>query len=255
MPRYRITIEYDGTPFVGWQIQPNGPSVQGSLVTALLKFTKETVQIQGAGRTDTGVHARGQVAHFDLSHSWLPDKIRDAANYHLRPLPIAVVECARVTDTFDARFSATARHYLYRILQRRAPAILECQRVWQVPVHLNITHMQEAAHTLVGRFDFTTFRAAGCQAKSPLRTLDRLDVMENGGEIHIHACARAFLHNQVRSMVGCLKAVGEGRWSTWDFIAARDACDRSRCAAVAPAHGLYLMAVDYPAEVSRALDI
>ena len=249
MPRYRIKIEYDGTPFVGWQIQANGASVQASLVAAILKFTQQTVHVQGAGRTDTGVHSRGQVAHFDLAHPWPPDKIRDAANHHLRPFPIAIVECCQVSDTFDARFSATARHYLYRILQRRAPAVLERRRVWHVPVNLDIAAMQQAADTLVGRFDFTTFRAAGCQAKSPLRTLDRLDVCENGREIHIHACARAFLHNQVRSMVGCLKAVGEGRWSLKDFIAARDACDRRRCAAVAPAHGLYLMAVDYPAEV------
>ncbi|MEO0809700.1 MAG: tRNA pseudouridine(38-40) synthase TruA [Pseudomonadota bacterium] len=255
MPRYRITIEYDGTPFVGWQMQVNGPSVQASLAEAILRFTKEPVQIQGAGRTDTGVHARGQTAHFDLVHPWPPDKIRDAANYHLRPLPIAIIECTYASDTFDARFSATARHYLYRILQRRAPAVLECRRVWQVPVHLDAARMQEAAAMLVGRFDFTTFRAAGCQAKSPLRTLDRLDVAETGGEIHIHACARAFLHNQVRSMVGCLKAVGEGRWSLQDFIEARDARDRRRCAAVAPAHGLYLMAVDYPVGASETLKI
>lgn len=245
MPRYRITIEYDGTPFVGWQIQANGASVQGALADAIEKFTGEMVRVQGAGRTDAGVHARGQVAHFDLDRDWPPDKIRDAANFHLRPAPVAVIDCAAVPDTFDARFSATARHYLYRIVQRRAPPVLERDRVWRVPVELDVGLMSDAAQHLVGRYDFTTFRAAGCQAKSPLRTLDRLDVATVGEEIHVTASARAFLHNQVRSMVGCLKAVGEGRWSIDDFIAARDACDRTLCAAVAPAAGLYLMRVDY----------
>ncbi len=252
MPRYRITIEYDGTPFVGWQMQANGPSVQASIAASIFKFTQEHVQVQGAGRTDAGVHARGQVAHFDLEKCWRPDKIKDAANYHLRPLPIAVLACAQTAETFDARFSATARHYLYRILVRRGPAVLERQRVWQVPVQLDVKRMQEAASTLVGRFDFTTFRAAACQAKSPLRTLDRLDIDEQQGEIHVYASARAFLHNQVRSMVGCLKTVGEGRWSIDDFIAARDAGDRHRCAAVAPAHGLYLTTVDYPDDIQSA---
>ncbi len=246
MPRYAITIEYDGTPFVGWQIQSNGASIQGSLVEAIAKFTGETVRVQGAGRTDAGVHATGQVAHFDLESEWLPDKIRDATNYHLRPNPIAVTHCRRAADDFDARFTATARHYLYRILRRRAPPILEKHRVWQVPVTLDTKRMQAAAELLVGRYDFTTFRAAHCQAKSPIRTLDRLEVETDGQEIRISASARAFLHNQVRSMVGCLKAVGEGRWSLEDFSAARDACDRTRCAAVAPAAGLYLVAVDYP---------
>jgi tRNA pseudouridine38-40 synthase len=253
MPRYRITIEYDGTPFVGWQQQANGPSVQASLCEAISKFTREAVQIQGAGRTDAGVHARGQVAHFELDARWPADKIRDAANYHLKPAPIAIIDCARVGDDFDARFSATARHYLYRILPRRAPPVLDRGRVWQVPASLDIALMQAAAHQLVGRFDFTTFRAAGCQAKSPVRTLDRLDVISAGNEIHVHASARAFLHNQVRSMVGCLKAVGTGRWSVADFTAARDACERKRCAAVAPAAGLYLTRVDYPSEIWAAL--
>ena len=246
MPRYRITIEYDGTPFVGWQIQANGPSVQGALVEAIAKFTGETVRVQGAGRTDAGVHARGQVAHFDLERAWRADKIRDAANFHLRPAPVAVVACSEAAETFDARFSALARHYLYRIQQRRAPAVLERDRVWQVPIDLDVAQMAEAARHLVGRYDFSTFRAAGCQAKSPLRTLDRLTVEIVDGEIHVGASARAFLHNQVRSMAGCLKAVGEGRWTVDDFVAARDACERTRCAAVAPANGLYLMRVDYP---------
>ena len=246
MPRYRITIEYDGTPFVGWQIQANAPSVQGALVEAIAKFTGETVRVQGAGRTDAGVHARGQVAHFDLERAWRADKIRDAANFHLRPAPVAIVACSEAAETFDARFSALARHYLYRIQQRRAPAVLERDRVWQVPIDLDVAQMAEAARHLVGRYDFSTFRAAGCQAKSPLRTLDRLTVEIVDGEIHVGASARAFLHNQVRSMAGCLKAVGEGRWTVDDFVAARDACERTRCAAVAPANGLYLMRVDYP---------
>ena len=252
MPRYRITIEYDGTPFVGWQIQSNGASVQGALADALKKFTRETVQIQGAGRTDAGVHARAQVAHFDLATHWRADKIRDAANFHLRPLPIAITDCAMVSDEFNARFSATARHYLYRILPRRAPPVLERERVWQVPAPLDDEQMQVAAQQLVGHFDFTTFRAAGCQAKSPMRTLDRLDVCRVGGEVHVHASARAFLHNQVRSMVGCLKAVGTGRWTIEKFVAARDARERARCAAVAPADGLYLTAVDYPDDIWTA---
>ena len=246
MPRYAITIEYDGTPFVGWQIQANGASIQGSLVEALAKFTGETVRVQGAGRTDAGVHALGQVAHFDLEKEWLPDKIRDATNYHLRPHPVAVTSCRQVADDFDARFTATARHYLYRILLRRAPPVLDKDRVWQVPVQLDVKQMQAAASLLVGRFDFTTFRAAHCQAKSPVRTLDSFTVEPQGNEIRISASARAFLHNQVRSMVGCLKAVGDGRWTLDDFAAARDACDRKRCAAVAPASGLYLVRVDYP---------
>ena len=245
MPRYAITIEYDGTPFVGWQMQANGPSVQGSLVEAIAKFTGETVRIQGAGRTDAGVRALGQVAHFDLEKDWLPDKIRDATNYHLRPDPIAVTHCRSVDEDFDARFSATARHYLYRILHRRAPPILDRERVWQVPVPLDVEQMQRAASHLVGHYDFTTFRAAHCQAKSPMRTLDRLDVEVSIDEIEIRASARAFLHNQVRSMVGCLKAVGEGRWTVNGFVEARDACDRKRCAAVAPASGLYLVQVEY----------
>ncbi len=251
MPRYRITVEYDGTPFVGWQIQANGRSVQGAIGEAIHAFSGEAVRVQGAGRTDAGVHALGQVAHFDLEKVWPGAKIRDAANFHLRPDPVAVLTCAQVRDDFDARFRATARHYRYRILQRRAPAVLDRNRVWQVPVPLDVAGMAEAARHLVGRFDFSTFRAAGCQAKSPVRTLDRLDVEHCADEIRVRASARAFLHHQVRSMVGCLKAVGEGRWSIDDFIAARDACDRTRCAAVAPAAGLCLVAVDYPDDAER----
>jgi len=248
MPRYRITIEYDGTPFVGWQIQAEGQSVQGSLVAAIHAFCGERVQVRGAGRTDSGVHARGQVAHFDLDREWDPFRVQEAVNYHVRPAPIAVLDCKRVPPDFDARFSATRRHYLYRILARRAPAALERDRVWRVSQSLDVMAMHEAAQALVGHHDFTTFRAAGCQARSPVKTLDRLDVVTRSGEIHIEAVARSFLHNQVRSMVGCLKAVGDGKWTARDLTGARDAADRSACAAVAPAAGLYLIQVDYPDE-------
>jgi len=246
MPRYCITIEYDGTPFVGWQVQADGETVQGSLVRAIEAFCGVAVQVRGAGRTDAGVHARGQVAHFDLSRDSHPPRVAEAVNFHLRPSPIAVIGCRVVPDAFDARFSAIRRHYLYRILPRRAPAVLEANRVWRVSQALDHTAMDEAAQVLVGQHDFTTFRAAGCQAKSPIKTLDRLAVIARDGEIHVAATARSFLHNQVRSMVGCLKAVGEGKWTCSDLIAARDACDRSACAAVAPAAGLYLTQVDYP---------
>lgn len=246
MPRYCITIEYDGTPFVGWQIQADGRSVQASLVAAITAFCGETVQVRGAGRTDSGVHARGQVAHFDLAREWDPFRITEALNFHLRPDPVAVLSCHPVPDTFDARFSATRRHYLYRILCRRAPAVLERDRVWRVSQPLDCDAMHEAAQVLVGRHDFTTFRAAGCQARSPVKTLDRLDVRTKDGEIHITATARSFLHNQVRSIAGSLKAVGEGKWTRADLAAALEARDRAACAPVAPAAGLYLMQVDYP---------
>jgi len=246
MPRYAITIEYDGTPFVGWQIQREGNSVQGNLVSAIKNFSGETVSVRGAGRTDAGVHARGQVAHFDLARAWDPFRISEAVNYHLRPSPIAVLDCAQVPVEFDVRFSAIKRHYLYRILCRRAPAVLERDRVWRVNAPLSANAMRDAAATLLGHHDFTTFRAAACQAKSPIKTLDQLDVTEQNGEILISASARSFLHHQVRSIVGCLKAVGEGLWSKADLERARDLADRRACATVAPASGLYLMQVDYP---------
>jgi len=248
MPRYRILIEYDGTPFVGWQVQPEGVSVQGALEQALLKLTQACAVVKGAGRTDAGVHAAGQVAHFDLESEWAPSKIRDGLNYYLKRLPAVVLSCEAAAPAFDARFSAIGRHYLYRILPRRAPPALERNRVWWVPRALDAQAMREAAPALVGRHDFTTFRAAQCQAKSPLRTLDRLDVAEQGAEIHIRASARSFLHHQVRSMVGSLKLVGEGKWSGDDLRRALEARDRTACGPVAPASGLYLMAVDYAAE-------
>jgi len=245
MPRYRVTLEYDGTPFVGWQVQALGISVQGRLTEAIAKLAGETVPVRGAGRTDAGVHAKGQVAHFDLSRAWPPETVKNAVNFHLKPDPIAVLDCAVVTDAFDARSSATARHYLYRILARQAPPVLDRDRVWWVPQRLDRVAMRRAAGQLVGRHDFTTFRAAGCQAKSPIKTLDRLEVTSVGEEVQITASARSFLHSQVRSMVGSLKLVGEGKWSVEDLGAALKGCERSACGPVAPARGLYLMQVDY----------
>ena len=255
MPRYRITIEYDGTPFVGWQIQANGLSVQGELVRAIQQFAGEEVAVRGAGRTDSGVHALGQVAHFDLARAWEPFKVREALNYHLKPSPIVALDCALAADDFDARFSATGRHYLYRVLNRRAPAALDRDRVWWQPVPLDAAAMHEAAQHLVGRHDFSTFRAAGCQAKSPVKTLDRFDVFAVGEEIHFETSARSFMHNQVRSMVGSLKLVGTGRWSPADLARVRAARDRAACGAVAPAHGLYLVKVDYGVRAKAAADV
>lgn len=249
MPRYRLTLEYDGTPFAGWQIQPHahGPTVQGALTGAVRRFTGETVTIQGAGRTDAGVHALGQVAHLDLAKGWEPRRVRDALNFHLKPDPIAVLDCALTGPSFDARFSATARHYLFRILARRARPVIDRDRVWWVPGALDGDAMGGAARILTGRHDFTTFRAAACQAKNPVRTLDRLDVTRTGDEIRIAAIARSFLHRQVRSMVGSLKLVGEGKWTASDLAQALHACDRAACGPVAPAAGLYLEKVAYGA--------
>jgi tRNA pseudouridine38-40 synthase len=245
MPRYRITIEYDGTPFVGWQIQAVGRSVQGCLTEAVKRFTGETVSVRGAGRTDAGVHARGQVAHIDLARDWDPFKVREALNFHLKPDPIVVLDAARAADDFDARFSATGRSYLYRVLSRKAPPALERNRVWWVRGPLDAGAMAEAAAYMIGHHDFTTFRAAGCQARSPVKTLDRLDVKIVGEEIHIKAQARSFLHHQVRSLAGSLKQVGDGRWTPADMKAALEARDRARCGALAPSRGLYLMSVAY----------
>lgn len=247
MPRYRITIEYDGTSFVGWQIQATGASIQGAITAAIQGFSGEAVSVRGAGRTDAGVHALGQVAHFDLAKVWDPYRVREAINFHLKPAPIVVLACERAADEFDARFSATGRHYLYRILARRAPPALDRDRVWWRTVGLDAAAMHEAAQVLIGRHDFTTFRAASCQAKSPVKTLDRLDVMQAAGEIHVHAGARSFLHHQVRSIVGSLRLVGEGRWRAADLAAALNARDRAACGPLAPACGLYLVQVDYGA--------
>lgn len=245
MPRYKLTLEYDGSPFKGWQRQADQPSVQQALEEAIERFAGERVTTQAAGRTDSGVHALGQVVHFDLEKPRDPFRIREALNYHLRPDPIAVLEAEAVGDDFEARFSAIARHYEYRILNRRAPSALEAGRVWHVPVPLDAETMHAAAQMILGRHDFTTFRAAECQANSPVRTLDHFAVRREVEHIVVTASARSFLHHQVRSMVGSLKLVGEGKWSPADFRAALDAADRSRCGALAPSDGLYLTRVDY----------
>ncbi len=210
--RFKLTIEYDGGPFVGWQRQATGLSVQEAIETAITAFSGETVTVKGAGRTDSGVHALGQVAHIDLAGTWDADTVRDALNAHLRPNPVAILAAEEAAPDFDARFSATKRHYLYRLSERRAPPILDRGRVWWVAQPLDVEAMHEAAQALVGQHDFTTFRSSECQAKSPVRTLDKLEVTRAGGEITVRATARSFLHNQVRSMVGTLKKVGDGKW-------------------------------------------
>jgi tRNA pseudouridine38-40 synthase len=245
MPRYKLTIEYDGTPFVGWQVQNNGVSIHGVIADAIAAFSGERAAVQGAGRTDAGVHALGQVAHVELTKDWDVDNVRDALNFHIRPRPVAVLTVERASETFDARFSATKRHYRYRIVNRRADLTLDQNRAWRVPRMLDSAAMHSAAQHLVGRHDFTTFRAAECQAKSPVKTLDRLDVSREGDEVRIAASARSFLHHQVRSMVGSLVHVGEGKWSADDLAAALAARDRTRCGQVAPPHGLYLVRVEY----------
>lgn len=247
MPRYRILVEYDGGPYAGWQRQAGQHSVQAALERAIAAFSQEQVTIRGAGRTDAGVHAFGQVAHFDLARERPDDTVRDATNAHLAAAgeTVSVIEAARAPSDFDARFSATARHYLYRILNRRAPPVLERGRAWHVARALDAKAMHEAAQILVGQHDFTTFRSVQCQSRSPVKTLDRLDVARRENLIEIRASARSFLHNQVRSMVGTLKRVGEGAWTRDDIAVALEAHDRTRCGPVAPAAGLYLVRVDY----------
>jgi tRNA pseudouridine38-40 synthase len=245
MPRYRLTLEYDGGPFVGWQRQDNGASVQGALEDAIEKLSGERVTVTGAGRTDAGVHALGQVAHFDLEKSFEPGKVRDALNHYLRPDPVAVLDAVMADGEFHARFSAKSRHYLLRILNRRSPPALEDGRVWHVSPKLDAEAMHAAAQALVGQHDFTTFRAAECQAQSPVKTLDRLDVSRRADEIHIEASARSFLHHQIRSFAGTLKLVGEGKWRPRDVKAALEARDRAACGPVSPPDGLYLVRVDY----------
>jgi tRNA pseudouridine38-40 synthase len=245
MPRYKLILEYDGTPFVGWQLQENGISVQGRLSQAIKAFSGEEPIPRGAGRTDAGVHALGQVAHFDLAKDWPCHKVCDALNAQLRPDPVSVLACDYADADFDARFSATARHYLYRLVNRRAPLALDRNRAWQVVHRLDAAAMHEAAQVLVGHHDFSTFRSSECQAASPVKTLDILSVTRHGEEIKIEASARSFLHNQVRSMVGSLKLVGEGKWTSRDLRQALQERDRAACGPVAPACGLFLVKVDY----------
>jgi len=245
MPRYKLLIEYDGTDYTGWQSQASGDAVQDHLERAIFGFTGTRVRINGAGRTDAGVHALGQVCHFDIDRVLKTDTIRDAGNVHIRPHPITIVAAEQVPDSFDSRFSAKKRHYRYRILARRAPATLERHLVWHAKVPLDVAAMAQAAQRLLGKHDFTTFRSVDCQSKSPLKTLDQLDVAEVGDEVHVYASARSFLHNQVRSMVGALKKVGDGSWTADDVTAALEARDRKACAPVAPAAGLCFMRVDY----------
>jgi tRNA pseudouridine38-40 synthase len=245
MPRYKLIIEYDGAPFVGWQFQADAASVQGVLAAAIEAFAGERVIVSGAGRTDAGVHALGQVAHVDLAKDWDTDTVRDAVNAHLRPHPIAVLFAERAEADFDARFSAKRRHYLYRIANRRPDLALDRGRAWRVPRSLDAEAMHAAAQRLIGKHDFTTFRAAECQAKSPVKTLDRLDVSRVADEVHVTAVARSFLHSQVRSMVGSLVLVGEGKWSAEDLTRTLAARDRSACGPLAPPEGLYLVRVDY----------
>jgi len=245
MPRYRITVEYDGAPFVGWQRQDNGPSVQGALEEAIRRFAQEDVHVQGAGRTDSGVHALAQVAHFDLAREHAPDTVRDALNFHLKPHPVAVIDAAVAAPDFHARFSAKGRSYLYRIVNRRAPLALERGHAWHIPYPLDAAAMHEAAQGLIGKHDFSSFRAADCQAESPVKTLDVLEVTRAGDEIQVRAEARSFLHSQVRILVGTLKQVGDGRWTAGDVARALAACDRTKAGPTAPPDGLYLARVSY----------
>jgi tRNA pseudouridine38-40 synthase len=255
MPRYALTVEYDGTPYAGWQVQPDRPTVQGAIERALVTITGETPSVNGAGRTDTGVHAAGQVAHIDLSRDF-PNgtgRLRDALNAHLRPEPIAILSVERVPDTFDARFSATGRAYRYTILNRRAPPALLANRVWHVMKPLDAGVMNEAAKRLLGRHDFTTFRNADCQAKSPIKTLDRLEAWREGEFVVVEAEARSFLHNQIRSIVGCLKRVGEGAWRAERVTQVLEARDRKLCAALAPPSGLCFLRVEYGSKPQHAV--
>lgn len=245
MPRYKLTIEYDGTPFSGWQVQDNAPTVQGALETAVTAICGEKIRVHGAGRTDAGVHALGQVAHCDIQKQLPPGRFRDGLNAHLRPHPIAVLSADVVADDFEARFSAIKRHYRYRITNHRANLAVDVNRSWRVPRPLDTDAMHVAAQRLLGKHDFTTFRDTECQAKSPEKTLDQLDVIRDGTAVTIITSARSYLHSQVRSMVGSLVWVGEGRWSADDLSAALAARNRAACGIVAPPEGLYLVKVDY----------
>lgn len=245
MARYKMTIEYDGGPFAGWQLQATALTVQGVLEDAVFTLSGTRPTVHAAGRTDAGVHARGQVAHIDLERLWDTRTLRNAINAHLRPHPVSVLKIDLVDEEFHARFSALRRHYLYRIINRPSPLALERGQAWWHPVPLDHEAMHEAAQALLGKHDFTTFRASSCQAQSPVKTLDRIDVTRAGDIIDVTVEARSFLHHQVRSMVGSLKLVGDGKWPIEAIGNALHARDRTRCGPVAPPTGLYLMQVDY----------
>ncbi|MEY4256923.1 MAG: hypothetical protein RLZZ141_2150 [Pseudomonadota bacterium] len=245
MPRYRLLVEYDGRPYRGFQAQETLPSVQGAIEQAVLGFSGQKIRIIAAGRTDTGVHATGQVIHMDLERDWRPAVVRDALNAYLMPQPISILEAEKVADDFHARFSATGRRYLYRILNRRSPPAVDQGRVWHVRRPIDVVAMNEAAQVLVGHHDFTTFRDVQCQSKSPLKTLDVARVWREGEEVHLVFEARSFLHRQVRSMAGSLCQVGIGRWTAADIEALLEARDRQACGPVAPADGLYLTGVGF----------
>ena len=245
MTRFKLTVEYEGSAFVGWQRQDNGMSVQQAIEEAVFKTCAETVTVQGAGRTDAGVHATGQVAHLDIEKGFAADKLAAALNFHLKPWPVAIVAAEVAAPDFHARFSATGRAYLYRIANRRAPLTLDEGRAWLVNAPLDAEAMHDAAQVLVGKHDFSTFRASLCQAQSPVKTLTRLDVSRRGEEIHVIAAARSFLHHQVRNMVGTLRLVGEGKWSKADVLSALELRDRTKGGPTAPPQGLYLTGVSY----------
>jgi tRNA pseudouridine38-40 synthase len=247
MARFRLLVEYDGTPYVGWQRQANGHSVQAAIERAIKKFSGDIVTVFGAGRTDTGVHAYGQVAHIDLERDWPADVVRNAVNAFLVDYDerVVIVDVTKVDTRFDARFSAIRRHYLYKIRSRRAPLALDYTRAWYIPKDMDHEIMHEAAQRLIGHHDFTTFRSAKCQAKNPVRTMERVDVSRVGDQIEIRASAQSFLHNQIRSFAGTLAMVGLGKWTPQDVTDALEAKDRTRCGPVAPPHGLYFMSVEY----------
>lgn len=247
MTRFRFTVEFDGRPYMGWQRQAHGPSVQQAIEEAITAVTGETAVIHAAGRTDAGVHGRAMAAHADITKPLTPFRLGEALNAMLRPAPIAVLACETVAGDWHARFSCVGRRYIYRIVNRRAPLTLEAGLAWQVAAALDADAMHEAAQRLVGLHDFTTFRSAHCQSESPIKTLDRLDVRRIGDVIEIEAAARSFLHHQVRSMVGCLMLVGRGKWRGDDLSDALDAADRSRLGFNAPPDGLYFMEAIYPA--------
>jgi tRNA pseudouridine38-40 synthase len=246
LTRFALRVEYDGRPFMGWQRQDHGPSVQAAIERAALEVTGETVTVHAAGRTDAGVHARGMVAHLDIAKPITAFRLGEALNARLRPDPVAILACQEVPDDWHARFSCIARHYVYRIVVRRAPLTWQQGLAWRLTTPLATDAMAAAAARLVGRHDFTTFRSAHCQADSPLRTLDRLDVVTTEGGVSIYASARSFLHHQVRSMVGCLALVGQGRWTPDDVGAALAARDRAALGLNAPPDGLYFLSADYP---------